>query len=407
MPEARRLKDWLTSYMEYNHNTEPPLAYHKWCGMFAIAAAMQRKVWTIWEEPTYPSFYIILVGPPGKCRKGTAIAPTKRMLRKLEIPLAADREIYEALITKFHNSLAEHETNEEPKKKVLHCSVSVIAPELTVFLDRKDEKMLSGLLTWYDCPDNWAYNTKHQGSPVIDNLFINLLGGSTPNLIATAMPENTVGGGLVSRIIFVYADRCPKTVTFPIKTRQEKLLYDDLYHDLEVINSLCGQMRFTPCYLERWRHFYEVENIENPPMLSPQLVDYHHRRPTHIRKTAMAVSVSESNALIITGAHLQRAIDELSKIERRMSGVFINYGRLRDAAEINRLILRISCMPPGSSINKWLLYDEFKLDLEPIRFDATLDYLSESKQITLLISGSNTTITNICTRAPGENNGRE
>ncbi len=40
---ARQLDDWLSSYLDYTENTEPPKSYNTWVAISTIAAVLKRK----------------------------------------------------------------------------------------------------------------------------------------------------------------------------------------------------------------------------------------------------------------------------------------------------------------------------------------------------------------------------
>ena len=90
---SRYYNDFLSAYLAYTNNTEPPTSYHTWTALSMIAAALQRRVYIKWGyETIYPNMYIVLVGPSGKCRKGTAMNVGKDLLKDLAgISVASDQ----------------------------------------------------------------------------------------------------------------------------------------------------------------------------------------------------------------------------------------------------------------------------------------------------------------------------
>src|SRR3990170_8200696 len=81
----REAGDWLSSYLEYTDNTEPPASYHLWTGISVISGVLQRKVWMEWgHELIYPNMYVVLIGPSGRCRKGTAMNIGKGLLKTIK-----------------------------------------------------------------------------------------------------------------------------------------------------------------------------------------------------------------------------------------------------------------------------------------------------------------------------------
>ncbi len=94
MTLTRTLSDWLDGYLEYTTNTEPPYMYHMWMGISTIASLLQRKCCLEWGTlKFYPNMYIVLVGPPGRTRKGTAMNLAKPFLHELDIKIAAENII--------------------------------------------------------------------------------------------------------------------------------------------------------------------------------------------------------------------------------------------------------------------------------------------------------------------------
>ena len=104
---SRRNKDWITSYLRYVDNTEPPNLYKEWVAVSVIASCLQRKCYLDWGPMTfYPNMYIVLTGPSGKARKSTAMGPGMKLLREMGVKLAAESITREALIRELKTSNA-------------------------------------------------------------------------------------------------------------------------------------------------------------------------------------------------------------------------------------------------------------------------------------------------------------
>ena len=164
----RKLNDWLESYLLYTENSEPPKLFHVWTGISTIAAALQRKCTLNWGRLRFfPNMYIVLVGPPGKVRKGTAMSFGRNLLSRLGIKMAAESTTREALVREIMNS-QETLMNDETGAISFHSSLTVYAPELVVFLGYNQQQLMMDLTDWFDCgqgPEGtWTYRTKHQGS---------------------------------------------------------------------------------------------------------------------------------------------------------------------------------------------------------------------------------------------------
>jgi hypothetical protein len=101
----RQLKDWLESYLIYTKRSEPPTLYKAWTAVSVLAACLRRKCKLKWGTLTfYPNMYIVLVGPSGRCRKGTAMGPGEDFLTDLGIKVASTSITREALIHQLKTS---------------------------------------------------------------------------------------------------------------------------------------------------------------------------------------------------------------------------------------------------------------------------------------------------------------
>ena len=169
--------------MEYTHNSEPPTQFREWAAIATVAAALQRKCVLQWGELErfYPNLYVVLIGPSGS-RKGTAMRPALELLQELGIKMASEAITREALIRELKQANAN-----QPDLKTgtmhLHASLTIFSPELTVFLGYQNKQLMSDLTDWYDCRDRWTYRTKGAGVDEIIGVWINLFGGTTPELI--------------------------------------------------------------------------------------------------------------------------------------------------------------------------------------------------------------------------------
>ena len=244
MSSDRILPDWIDSYLKYAHNSEPPESYKLWSAISAIAACLQRKCFFNWEGVLYPNLYIVLVGP-STARKGTAMKPIQQFLRELGIKMAADETSRQKLIQRLKGS-GSHSIE---KSIIIHSSLTVFSKELTVFLGYKNQELMANLCDWYDCDPSWTYATIARSDETITNVWINLMGATTPELIQLSLPIAAVGGGLTGRIIFIYEEKKGKLVLVPRKTHEEIELEQTLLNDLGKIKLLSGEIGITDGWL--------------------------------------------------------------------------------------------------------------------------------------------------------------
>ena len=76
-------------------------------------------------------------------------------------------------------------------------------------------------------------------------MWANLLGATTPHAINAYLPLEAIGGGVTSRIVFVYADGKKKIVIMP---SYDEDLKKALLQDLKEIHALVGSFGYTDGY---------------------------------------------------------------------------------------------------------------------------------------------------------------
>ncbi len=382
---SRILGNWLDAYLEYTKNDEPPSQFKLWSGISTICAAMQRKCFTTWEVPIYPNMYIVLVGPAGS-RKGTAMRPAKELLEALGVKMAAEAITREMLIRELASSL-EAEPNEE-KGVDMHCSLTIFSEELSVFIGQNQWELVSNLCNWYDCSDRWTYRTKHQGDDEIYGVWVNLFGATTPDYLRTSLPEDAIGGGLSSRMVFVYGDKKEHLDIFPFLNKDKTLMRGDLTHDLRHINMMRGEFGMSKDFMAAYAKWYEYSD-KNPPFEEKIMLGYNERKATHLRKLTMAMSASRSDDMVLRGEDFQRALTILESAEKDMLKVFKGRGRLRDSdiAEDIVYLLRAQREVKASEIMR-----RYYRDIDTDMLDKLIQTLQRAGLCKLIVKGPDTII---------------
>ena len=346
---ARKYGDWITKYLEFTENSEPPTTYKKWTAISLIASCLQRKAYLEWGPITfYPNMYIVLVGPSGRCRKGTAMGIGHKFLRQIGIPLAAEATTREALIMSLEESGDKDNFSVGSDGTLYdHSSLTIFSPELTVFLGYNNLQLISDLTDWYDCRDDWEYRTKNSGVNVIKGVYVNMIGATTPDLVRSALPQDAVGGGLSSRIIFVSEWEKSKVVPFPFLSDQDLEDYELLKHDLEAIYAMRGTFSITGEFKRIWKAWY-LDSEKNPPFRdNPKFEGYVNRRGNHVLKLSMILSASESDDMVLRSSSIERAVEYLKEVEKRMPTVFYGHGTSSNADLTGRVLQTVSAMPKG------------------------------------------------------------
>ncbi len=333
----RILSNWLDSYLLYTRRSEPPLLYKYWVGVSVVAAALRRKCrLQIGTLTFYPNMYIVLVGPSGKCRKGTAMGPGEDMLSDLGIKVSSNSITREALV---HQLKTCSDTSITPSGDMsMHSSLTIFSKELTVFLGYNNQQLMADLTDWYDCAGKWEYRTKNMGTDDISGVWVNLIGATTPDLLQTTLPRDAIGGGLTSRIIFVYENKKDHTEPFPVLTKEEVELGKQLRIDLEQIGMLQGDYTVSEGFIDKWIEWYTYIDHSPPPFDDYRFAGYFERRPTHMYKLCMIMNAARTNSMRIEVEDFDRALDLLTKTERMMPYTFSGLGKSPTSDILHRVL---------------------------------------------------------------------
>lgn len=321
---SRKLSDWLDSFLFFTDNTEPSELFRKWVGISTIASVLQRKCSVRWGEETFfPNMFVVLVGPPAS-RKGTAMRAGRAFLDQLGITIAADESSKQKLVKSLQET-ASPSPGSASGKMYYHSSLTIFSRELTVFLGYDNRELLSMLCDWYDCTNLFIHDTFSRGKESVPNVWVNLIGATTPGQLQASLPIIAVSSGFSSRIIFIYQENKGKIVIKPTLSEEQERVRTLLAEDLGDIHTLAGEFSYTGGFDElytAWR-----EDSEKKKVFSDPRFDYYvQRRPTHLFKLSTIFSASRGRDLTLTRRDLERAISTLHEAEALMPEVFKGVG---------------------------------------------------------------------------------
>ena len=323
------MRDWLEGYLAYTEPTEPPLAFHFWVGVSAIAAALQRRVWLDMEYFQWvPNFYIILVAPPGLVKKSSTIGIASQMLREVSgIHFGAANITWQALV----ESLRQAQEGFEYQGEVLtQSALHIEASELGTFFNPNDRELVDFLTHIWDGQKGvFEKRTKTQGAEKVVNPCVNIIGATTPSWLEQHLSEHFIQGGMASRCIFVYKRKPRRLIAYPKRGVLPELqkLREALVEDLQHIGTLVGEIELSRDAMEWGEQWYARHFERNQALLDTAIGGYLARKQTHMHKLAMVLSVAQSDDLVITQEHLQRAEQILTSIEPTMFSIYDRVGR--------------------------------------------------------------------------------
>lgn len=334
---------WIESYIRLMENTEPARLFDKWTAYSVIASALRKKVsLQLGRLVYYANIYVVLVAEPGVARKTQAIKYGVNFLNTIpDIRMSADSSTKEAMT----DDLQAAKTDELllDGSSFGHSSLNIISKEFESFLGQKKEntRMLTALTDLFDCPDDWSSRTRHTTSNAIVNPWVNLLAATTPESLANSLPSSAVGGGLTSRIMFIWADKKKKSVAIPSMTEVEVKLKEKLEQDLYKISRLSGSFMMSADCMKRWIAWYDnFDEDESGIRICKEKAfsGWYSRKPTYIIKIAMLRSAAESGKLVIEWRHIEEAIRDIAEVELLMGNAFKAIGKSDVSGEVDSVM---------------------------------------------------------------------
>lgn len=336
----RRLDNWLDAYFQYTFDTESASIFHKWVGFSTISGAMQKKVWfNFGRFRIHPNLFVVLVAEPGIARKTKALELGEDITAEITtITRSADCITPQALLEDLE--LAGHDEEMSDGSTFKHNSLSIISGEFESFLGQKtdNKKMLVLLTDLFDCKHRpYRYRTKASGTNVISSVFLNLQAATTPDSLASSLPTTAIGGGLTTRIIFVWADDKSKKVSVPELTKPILELKQDLIVDLSVIHRIVGGYNFTKESRKWWDDWYYNKFNERDPARKckdPAFNGWYTRKPVFVIKLAMILSAAKHSQLYANTEEFEEALKILDEVEAEMACAFSGVGRSEIATDV-------------------------------------------------------------------------
>jgi len=340
MSYKRQLPNWLKGLQEYVEESESPRQFWMWAGLSTIAGALQRKVWLPFGfEPIFPNLYVLIVAPPGRCRKGAPVAFVKKMLTEIGANVYVDSPTKRAL-TKALDSLGKNNAFMYQGKPRVHCSITLPSKELSSFLATDTKAMVEILTEIYDCHDIWEYQTSGEGKDKLYGLCTNCFFATTPSWMATNLPEEAIGGGFTSR--FVLVSGLEKYKYVPIPPPPDSEIYKSLKLDLTHISTqLIGEFVWGDGAEKLFSDWYMTIEPKRKATKDERIHSMFERLHVITIKVAMCLRVAYSDDLILTCEDITGAIRLAESVLNTAGDALSDHGRSKQAVDVGKVISQI------------------------------------------------------------------
>jgi hypothetical protein len=239
--------------------------------------------------------------------------------------------------------------------------------------------MLVILTDLFDCKKKpFRTRTRHSGSNEIPSPYLNLLAATTPESLANSLPSTAVGGGLTSRIIFIWAEGKRRKVDVPEKPPQ--VLKDSLVKDLAVISRISGGYNFSKEGREWWRDFYAKFEETDPKRIckDPAFRGWYSRKPLFILKLPTILSASTHDVKIIEPGKLSLSVTYIEEAERAMTKTFSAVGRSAVTADVD-MVRQI--IQTNKCISENALLQMVWRDIDSRKFDTVIHTIIRSGEV--------------------------
>lgn len=315
-----------------------------WVAVSTVAGALRRRVWLDMAYFQWtPNFFIILVAPPGIVSKSTTAGVGMNLLRQVpNIKFGPDVTTWQSLVKSLSESQEQFQLNGH---FITASEITIESSEFGNLLNPQDREMVDLLVTLWDGRKVFNKTTKMSGSETIENPWINIVACTTPSWIAGNFPEYMIGGGFVSRCVFIYCEEKEKYIAYPSLQVPHDLRETEklLVQDLERISLLAGSFRLLPSAVEWGNAWYRAHYEKRPPGLDDdRFGGYIARKQTHLHKLAMVLAASRGDELTLRAEDLSVANDMLADIEADMPRVFARIGKTEGALQAERLVGEIT-----------------------------------------------------------------
>jgi len=240
------------------------------------------------------------------------------------------------------------EVVEVPNDDIGHpmSCLTVGVSELGTFLRPDNKEMVDFLVAMWDGQkETVRRQTKTQGETTIRNPWLNVIGCTTPAWLKDNFPDVLIGGGLTSRMVFIFADKKRQLVAYPadlITASDYQQEEDSLVADLQAISELRGEYALARGAKEFGTEWYKKLWTQPRPehLAGDRFAGYIARKQTLLHKLAMVIAAAKGDELVIQEEDLREADELMTLIEYDLRSVFQSIG-VASSAKINSEVLSL------------------------------------------------------------------
>jgi len=379
----------INEYLSLMEESEAPRQYVIWSLLAASAGLIGRNA-AFRRGPLYSmtaNLFVVLLGPAG-LRKSSAITQVMNLLQDTTINFGPTdtggqrHGIMSALVGSNRFNPGKRWTNEKQIPGLFDYQIKprppsdlfLSAPELGRLLGIGSREMADFFVDLWDGA-RIDYETK-ASETIIARPLVTMLGATTPTSLASILPDGATGHGILSRILFVWADERHKDVPIPPIPGED---WYDKRDSFQERLTWIDQNRLDFAFSGEAEKLYESLYTYNPKIADPRLEHYKERRSGMVLKVAMCLCALRMS-VIICEDDVNLAHQLLTLIEPMMHKSLEYFGK--NKAFVGRmLILQYLRAQTSFSANKSQLVAAAMSELNKREADEAIESMIASKEL--------------------------
>jgi hypothetical protein len=196
VPDCLPEDSWFRRWMELWPTAEAPKSFMLFSAMSMLGACLGRRVYMDMDiHIVRPMLNMIFIGPSG-IGKSSSVSIAKRLLNYMP-PIHVPQFIEGgATKEKLHEDLGNQ------------SKTIVFAPELAAFFSKEKykEALIPYVTQLLDYEDRIELRTRRDGTVVVAEPSVSIIGGSTLDWLQDQLPGSALGGGFLARFLILSED---------------------------------------------------------------------------------------------------------------------------------------------------------------------------------------------------------
>lgn len=306
MTQPRNFPNWLEAWVSLFTETEVPITYAIWTGVWTISSVLKNNVGIARGSGLlHPNVYIILVGP-GASGKSYCSEVSTRLLDGLGFINLYKGRMSESYMIKYLSALTQLQTVVNPTSTSISPVLSIYSDELAMTVGSGDQSVEFLRLMTLLYTSGFDYGTHAHGLIKIDHPIINWLALATVSWLKRSLPRDLIDSGFVARVITQKEDLSKKIVAQLPKIDKDKLI--KLQADLLAISTLSIEYELSPEAREIHSKWYTAHRTQRQETTDAVTQNIYGREDEHSYKVAMCLKASGGDDHIIRPLELRNAI---------------------------------------------------------------------------------------------------